>query len=164
MPQDVFFIFNTTRSIHTGSVRRALLGPESSTKNLFLAGGLVRVVRGRPSPVTGDFLRKHIHEVQDKERKGLVRVYNARSQRVDLTTLAAVTEDALREDATLEDVVPPEVPEVPTEEGLTSTQEVAVDTAELSVEEIFEEGTTETTPVASEEVHTSAGSRRRRRG
>lgn len=84
---DTFYVHNTTRSPHTRELRRALVSPESSTKNLFLAGGLLRVVRGRPSPVTESFLRRHLRELIEKEKKGLLMVLDARSRRVNLDTL-----------------------------------------------------------------------------
>lgn len=87
-----FYIHNTARSPHTREVRRNVSGPESSTKNLFIGGGLLRVVRGRPMPVAEAFLRKHVAELLTKESKGLIAVYNAKTQRVDLSTLAAVPE------------------------------------------------------------------------
>lgn len=82
-----FYIHNTTRSPHTRDVRRSVPGPESSTKNIFIGGGLLRVVRGRPVPVAEAFLRRHVPELLAKEKKGLIAVYNAKTQRVDLSTL-----------------------------------------------------------------------------
>lgn len=85
-----FYIHNTTRSPHTRDLRRSLPGPESSTKNIFLSGGLLRVVRGRPSPVTEAFLRRNLREIVEKESKGLLMVYTSTSQRLDLRTLEPI--------------------------------------------------------------------------
>jgi len=82
----VFYIHNTTRSPHTRDLRRAVNGPESSTKNLFI-GGAIRVVRGRPHAATESFIRRHIIELLDKEKKGLIQVFSMNSQRVDISTL-----------------------------------------------------------------------------
>jgi hypothetical protein len=85
-PQKVFYIHNTTRDPATRSQRRGLCGPESSTKNLFI-GGHLRVVRGRPSPVTESFVRANRIDLADKEAKGLVVVYTHNSKRVNLETM-----------------------------------------------------------------------------
>lgn len=85
-----YYIENTTRSPHTRSLRKANHGPESSTKNLFIGGGAIRVVRGRPFPVTEKFLYSVLAEIADKEAKGLVRVLNANRKRIDIKTIVPV--------------------------------------------------------------------------
>lgn len=114
MQQQTYYIHNTTRSIHTNATRRALPSPECSTKNLFLAGGLIRLVRGRPFPVTETFLRNHLAEVQDKERKGLIRVYDSQNRRVEIPTLRVlsvqepVVKEAEQEAETIQVIPEPE--------------------------------------------------------
>lgn len=61
-------------------------GPASSSKNLFI-GGVLRVLRGRPAPVTETFVLRHRRELEEKESKGLLSVFTNKSQRVNLKTL-----------------------------------------------------------------------------
>jgi len=140
-----FYIHNTTRSPHTRDVRRSVPGPESSTKNIFIGGGILRVVRGRPMPVAEAFLRRHVPELLAKEKKGLIAVYNAKTQRVDLSTLEAlpnapppppVTDDAEGAVAappapvTSDEVPPPVVAEpapVPAEDPAPPVEETPTD-------------------------------------
>lgn len=129
--QATYYIHNTTRSPHTRQIRRAVLGPESSTKNLFIGGGLLRVVRGRPTPATEGVIRRVLAELVDKESKGLVAVYDSKSRRVDLRTLEPL-KDAPPPPAEVDiedEVVIHEEPvtavDVPLPSGLVSLEEAA---------------------------------------
>lgn len=127
-----YFIHSTVRSPHTRDLRRQVAGPASSTKNLFI-GGLIRVVRGRPAPITESFLRAHLAELLDKENKGLLEVRDYQSRRIDLRTLAPTGDAETPSEEVLagapEEVapVPPttgELPPVPPEEDSVTKVEV----------------------------------------
>jgi len=90
--QELYYIHNTTRDPKTRDKRRQLVGPERSTKNLHLGGGLLRVIRGRPSPVSKVVLTRLAKDLSDKYRKGLVRVTNQKGQEIDPASLAVVKE------------------------------------------------------------------------
>jgi len=90
--QELYYIHNTTRDPKTRDKRRQLVGPERSTKNLQLGGGLLRVLRGRPSPVSRVILTRLAKDLSDKYQKGLVRVTNQRGQEIDPASLAVVKE------------------------------------------------------------------------
>ena len=106
MPEPTYFIHSMSRSPHTRHIRRTLPSPQSSTKNLYI-GGTIRVVRGRPYPVSASFLRAHISEVTDKQAKGLIKVLDNRSQLVDLKQFVPVATSA----PTPEAPSPPQEPE-----------------------------------------------------
>lgn len=111
-----FLIHNTTRSPHTKEIRRQVSGPDSSTKNLYIGGGLIRVVRGRPWPVSESFVQTHRRELMDKESKGLLFVSNQQYQRLDLSTLTVVDPAPVAVPAEQVQVEPP--PEIKAEESV----------------------------------------------
>jgi hypothetical protein len=59
-----------------------------SQLNLKIGGGDIIVRRGRPQPVSEVILCRHLAELISLEDSGLVEVFNARSQRIDLRALS----------------------------------------------------------------------------
>ena len=102
--QELYYIHNTTREPKTREKRRSLVGPERSTKNLYLGGGLLRVLRGRPSPVSKTILNRLAKDLSDKYQKGLVRVTNQSGQELDPASLLVVKDTVKR--------APPPAPKV----------------------------------------------------
>lgn len=167
-----YYVHNTTRNPATRHLRRAVPGPESSTKNLFI-GGVLRVVRGRPMPITEKFLRQHRKELADKEAKGLLAVYTHNSLRVNLETIEPVPNSPPPPAPEPEDVS--EAPEVLREETPTPVEvplaELKEETKEEDSEEIpYEEpSTSDEVPEPSvelptrEDIVTTHGRKRRNR-
>ena len=80
-----YLLHNTTRSPITRDTRRTVVGPEGSTKNIILAGG-VRVIRGRPTPLHEELVRKLAPEIAQKQAKGLLKLTTDTFQPVDIQT------------------------------------------------------------------------------
>lgn len=94
--QVVYKIHNLCRAVETRPLRAAATA-KRAPKKLLLGGGLVRVVRGRPMPVTESVVRKLQPELLEKEKLGWLKVTTEGGLRVDITTLKAV-EEALPEE------------------------------------------------------------------
>ena len=106
--RETYYIHNTSRSPRTREIRRLVVGPDRSKLNLLIGGGTLTVRRGRPLSVSGAILMQFIRELISLEGKGLVEVYNHRSQRVDLFQLLppVATQPIVSEG--LKDELPPE--------------------------------------------------------
>lgn len=87
--QELYKIHSTVRSVST-RLKRAT-SPTRHRFTMFLGGGLVRVIRKRPSVVTRDVLTKLIPELLDKESKGMLMVTDVLGQRIDLKTMAVTS-------------------------------------------------------------------------
>lgn len=86
--RETFYIHNTSRDPRKREIRRHLVGPDRSRLNLRIGGGTLEVRRGRPLPVSGVLLRRFLPELRDLEKKGLLEVFDHRSQRVDIEKLS----------------------------------------------------------------------------
>lgn len=86
--RETFFIHNTSRDPRKRDARRQVVGPDRSRLNIRIGGGILEVRRGRPLPVSGVVLRRYLLELRELESKGLVEVYDFRTQRVDLSRLS----------------------------------------------------------------------------
>jgi len=73
MPK-TYYLHNLTRDPTKRDARKQLVGPERSRKNLFLGGGMLRVMRGRPLPIREDIYKKLQREIEALVAKGLMKV------------------------------------------------------------------------------------------
>lgn len=89
----VFTIHNTSRDPRKKELRRHLIGPDRSKRNLTLGGGVAVVRRGRPLTIGEPIFVRLVPELITLEGKGLVEVFDARSQPVNLKTFVPVVED-----------------------------------------------------------------------
>lgn len=78
-----YFIHNTSRSRHNRSVRAA--APQHGGHKQYI-GGEHRLVRGRPLVLSEDQLMKHLPELVEKQRHGLIDVKTPEGRSVDLAT------------------------------------------------------------------------------
>lgn len=88
MPETMYQIHNTTRSRETRTERR--VATTGGKTVLLLAGGSIRVVRGRPAVVPESRVRALLGDLESKERSGLCKVTDCSGRRVDLKTLQVV--------------------------------------------------------------------------
>ena len=105
------------------------MGPDRSRLNIHVGGALI-VQRGRPLPISEPILIRHLNSLIDFEEKGLVEVFDHKSQRVDLKQLRAEVEGNPPHppppEPTLEEVelamsIPNPEPEKPNEEVTKET-------------------------------------------
>lgn len=92
--RQTFYIHNTSRDPKKRDQRRQAVGPDRSRLNIRIAG-IIEVRRGRPLQVGEIVLRRHLKELIELERKGLVEVYDHRSQRVDLLSIPTAVRAAV---------------------------------------------------------------------
>jgi hypothetical protein len=85
-PRQTYYVHNTSRDPKKKDQRLRQVGPDRSRLNIRIAGTM-EVRRGRPLPVGDVILRRHLKELIELEEKGLVEVFDYRSQRVDLKKL-----------------------------------------------------------------------------
>jgi hypothetical protein len=88
MAEQQFHIHNTSKSVHTRMQRVAV--PGNPKTSLMLAGGAVRVLRGRPYPVTLARLTQLIPELLGHYDRGFARVTDPTGREVDPRTLKAL--------------------------------------------------------------------------
>ena len=60
--------------------------PTPPRRHQLIGGGTINIRRGRPTVVTGEVLGRHMAELQDRERKGMIKVTNMTGERLDLET------------------------------------------------------------------------------
>lgn len=147
MPRKHFHIHNTSKDVRTRTLRRST--PGNPKTSLLLAGGSIRVLRGRPYPVEHKALKRLVPELLKHEARGFAKVTNLQGRRVDLNTLELVKppKPALTEEPALtkedEDTTKPAValvvPGTSSEDG--DTEEVA--TSETTTPPAPAEGTVE---------------------
>lgn len=171
-------IHNLSRAIETRHLRAAATARRAPMK-LLLGGGLVRVVRGRPTTVTESMIRRLHRELIEKEKNGWLKVTLPSGRRVDLNTLEPLEDtpvaaplphppqDSAADDnkypigeaqpqyvggaAATEKLPVPEVVSAGIPEG-TSEETVAEETAEETVEEKTEEAVEETTEKVNADI------------
>lgn len=85
-PRQTYYVHNTSRDPKKKGQRLQQVGPDRSRLNIRIAGTM-EVRRGRPLQVGDVILRRHLKELIELEEKGLVEVFDYRSQRVDLKKL-----------------------------------------------------------------------------
>jgi hypothetical protein len=88
-PERRFMIHNTMRRVQTKLKRTKAAGKDRM--NLLLAGGNVRIPRGRYAIVTETALRRMHAELLKLEERGAVKVTDAVRRLVDLTTLEVIS-------------------------------------------------------------------------
>ncbi len=81
-------IHNTSKSVLTRVLRAA--APGNPKTSLLLAGGSIRVLRGRPFPVTESKLKLMVAELEAKEQRGFAMVTDLAGNRISLRTLKPV--------------------------------------------------------------------------
>lgn len=92
---ELYKIYSTVRDVSTRLKR--VQSPTTHRFTMFLGGGLVRVIRKRPSVVTRSVLHKLIPELLEKEAKGMVKVTTMTGQRLDLMTMETTSEVVVQE-------------------------------------------------------------------
>jgi hypothetical protein len=120
---EVFHIHNLTRSVST-RLQRAKAAQRPRFKQL-LGGGIVRLVRGRPVPITKPMVERLLLELIQKEKEGILKVTTPDGRLVDLSTLKPLEDkkvappkpepplDSAANDETFEHGVGNAVPQVP---------------------------------------------------
>lgn len=120
---EVFHIHNLTRSVST-RLQRAKAAQRPRFKQL-LGGGIVRLVRGRPVPITKPMVERLLLELIQKEKEGILKVTTPDGRLVDLSTLKPLEakkvvppkpeppQDSAENDETFEHGVGNEIPQVP---------------------------------------------------
>lgn len=91
MTQEVvehFQIHSLVRKVETRHHR--MLSAERHRFSMLLGGGLLRVIRRRPTTVTKGMIEKLLPELLEKEKRGMLLVTTLQGQRVDLSTLRAI--------------------------------------------------------------------------
>jgi hypothetical protein len=81
-------IHSLVRKVETRHHR--MLSAERHRFSMLLGGGLLRVIRRRPTTVTKGVIEKLLPELLEKEKRGMLMVTTLQGQRIDLTTLKAI--------------------------------------------------------------------------
>ena len=154
---EVFYLHNTSRSPHTRDVRRTLPSPESSTKNLYI-GGTLRVVRGRPFPLRFALVMRHLKELIEKEKNGLVALFDGRSRRVPLASLSPTRTAEVVDTPPVETAVP-----VPDTDVVIDAPPVAIENSPLASEAPESQTTADRDEITRDEHSPLFSGRRKRR-
>lgn len=83
-----FQIHSLVRRVETRHQR--MLSAERHRFSMLLGGGLLRVIRRRPTTVTKGVIEKLLPELLEKEKRGMLMVTTLQGQRIDLGTLKAI--------------------------------------------------------------------------
>jgi hypothetical protein len=142
-PVVVYHVHNLTRDVST-RVQRAQ-APTRPRFKQYLGGGLLRLVRKRPTPITEDLLKRLLPEVVQKEKEGILKVTTPAGVRIDLSTLKPAEEppaeppkpqppqDSVENDKTFPEGVGNVVPQV--EGGVPQDAELEVPAAMRQIPE-----------------------------
>lgn len=162
---DYFRIYSLVREKETKLQR--VTSPTRHRFNQILGGGLVRVVRKRPTTVTRSMLERLLPEVKLKEAAGILMVTDMVGNRIDLNTMAPTKkalapnmtpnfplDDAAR-DQTYPQGVGNALPNIPGGKALTTDAEVPVLLSPDIPEGVEDSGEDEGTPIEDFQVEVS---------
>lgn len=88
MDTERFQIHSTVRSVHTKHMRA--LSAERHRSSMLLGGGLLRVIRKRPTTVTRGMIVRLLPELMEREAKGMLMVTTQSGLRIDLATMKPI--------------------------------------------------------------------------
>ena len=143
MPKTQYQIHNTSKDVRTRLARR--VSPGNPKTSLQLAGGSIRVLRGRPYPIAYTALQRLVPELLKLEARGFAKVTTLLGACVDLTTLKPV--EALK-------VAPSKTPAVKTD-GTEDPETSEESGAGAPVDDVVEEPSADAGGVDIPGVHDS---------
>lgn len=91
-PVVVYHVHSLVRDVSTRTARAA--APQRPRFKQYLGGGMLRLVRKRPTVVTEDLLKKLLNELREKEAQGILKVTTPDGVLIDLSTLKPAEEPA----------------------------------------------------------------------
>lgn len=150
-------IHSLVRKVETRHHR--MLSAERHRFSMLLGGGLLRVIRRRPTTVTKGMIEKLLPELTEKEKRGMLMVTTLQGQRVDLATLAPIEGlpvtaplpdpplDSAEDDESFEAGVGEPLPQIPG--GLAQTAEVELPAVLAERVEAAKDEEPEVAPVAA---------------